>query len=61
MSYKLKYTDLTPEQIRKINEWKVPNRDSTTNDVEWLNNIKNIAESEVIHYEDAIGVILGDD
>ena len=61
MSYKLKYTDLTPDQIRKIKEWKIPNSDSTTDDDEWLNNVKNITESEIRQTEEAIGVILGDE
>ncbi len=58
MSYKLHYTNLSDDQIHKLNEMNIPNTDGRIDEDRWLRNAKSIAESEIMEAEKAIGVFL---
>ncbi len=61
MTVKPKYVNLSPDQISRLMEMKIPNSDDITDEDRWVSNADKIIESEISQTENAIGVILGNE
>lgn len=61
MSYKLKYMALNDAQLTKLKEMNIPNTDNPTDEKQWVENAKKMAESENEQTEKAIGAFLNKD
>jgi hypothetical protein len=61
MTHIKKHVNLSPEQINRLMEMKIPNSDDVTDEEKWVSNAEKIIDSEIIRTERAIGVFLGDE
>ena len=58
MEYKLKYVNLTDEQINKVKAMHIPNTDDNIDNDLWKKNAFAIMDSEIEASEEAIAVFL---
>lgn len=56
--YKLKYTKLTDNQIKKLKIMAIENSDSKTNEKKWVKSAKRRADLDLKTAEQAIGLFL---
>lgn len=61
MSYKLRYTELSTEQMNKVLEMSIGNSDEQTNNERWVVKAKQRIDTDLELAEQALEVFLGRD